>query len=74
MNARPVVSNCRWILIPGSLTFCPLSAFGQDWVPPEALVVKAVQRPRKPVGSHVRCLAQHQNVLGLLLKLAGSCQ
>jgi len=40
MNARPVVSHCRWILIAGSLTFCPLAAFGQDWVPPEALNVK----------------------------------
>lgn len=41
MNARPVVSPCRWILGVGGLALVfPLSALGLDSAPPEALNVK----------------------------------
>src|SRR5512132_1536009 len=41
MNAHPVVSCCRWTFAAGGLALMlPLSAFGLDSVPPEALNVK----------------------------------
>ena len=41
MNAGPVVSHCRSILIAGGLAIAfPLSSLGLDSVPPEALNVK----------------------------------
>ena len=41
MNARPVASPSRWLLIAGGFALVlPLSALGLDSVPPEALNVK----------------------------------